>query len=261
MNVKDKVALITGGAARVGRAITLGLAGAGAHVAMHYNQSAEAAQETVAQAQALGMEAQAFQADLADPDATRTLATQVQARFGGVDILVHAASPFVRASLAETTLETFRLELGVLAGSFLLLAQALAPGMVARGAGAIVAILDRGVFDPWPAYLAHGVGKSALWALARSLAVELAPHVRVNGVVPGPVDPPPGLAQAARDRLAAGTLLGRWGSPQDVVDAVLYLIRADYVTGEVLFVDGGERWGHHSSKLEPQRRQGREEEE
>jgi pteridine reductase len=242
MELTNKIALITGGAARVGRAITLGLAEAGAHVAVHYNRSAEAAQETVAQAQALGVEAHAFQADLADAQATRTLAAEVQARFGRVDVLVHAASPFVRAALAETTLETWRLEMGVLAESFLLLAQALAPGMIARGAGAIVAILDRGVFDPWPAYLAHGAGKSALWALARSLAVELAPHVRVNGVVPGPVDPPSGLAQAVRDRLAAGTLLGRWGSPQDVADAVLYLIRADYVTGEVLFVDGGERW-------------------
>jgi pteridine reductase len=249
-SISDKTALITGGVARVGRAITLGLAQAGARVAVHYNRSADVARETVAQAQALGVEAQAFQADLADPDATRALAAEVQARFGdrdhgrGVDILVHAASPFVRASLAETTPETWQLEMGVIAESFLLLAQALAPGMVERGEGAIVAILDRGVFDPWPAYLAHGAAKSALWALARSLAVELAPQVRVNGVVPGPVLPPPGMPQAAKDRVAAGTLLGRWGSPQDVVDAVLYLIRADYVTGETLVVDGGDRWGH-----------------
>ncbi|MBN1813324.1 MAG: SDR family NAD(P)-dependent oxidoreductase, partial [Anaerolineae bacterium] len=213
MNPNDKTALITGGAARVGRAIALGLAEADARVAVHYNHSAEAAQETVAQAQALGVEAQAFQADLADPDATRALAAEVQARFGdrdhgrGVDILVHAASPFVRASLAETTLETWRLEMAVIAESFLLLAQALTPGMVARGAGTIVAILDRGVFDPWPAYLAHGAAKSALWALARSLAVGLAPQVRVNGVVPGPMLPPPGLPQAVKDRLAAETLL------------------------------------------------------
>ncbi len=242
MNPKDKTALITGGAARVGQAITLGLAEAGTHVAVHYNRSADAAQETVARAQALGVEAQAFQADLADPDAARALAAQVQARFGGVDILVHTASPFVRASLAETTLETWRLEMGVIAESFLLLAQALAPGMVERGAGAIVAILDRGVFDPWPEYLAHGTAKATLWALARSLAVELAPQVRVNGIVPGPVLPPPELAESVKGHLAAETLLGRWGEPQDVVDAVLYLVRADYVTGEVLVVDGGDRW-------------------
>jgi pteridine reductase len=248
VELNDKTALITGGAARVGRAITLGLAQAGANAAVHYNHSVDAAQEAVAWAQALGVEAQAFQADLADPDAARALAAEVQARFGdrdhgrGVDILVHAASPFVRASLTETTPETWRLEMSVIAESFLLLAQELAPGMVARGAGAIVAILDRGVFDPWPEYLAHGAAKSALWALTRSLAVELAPQARVNGVVPGPVLPPPGLPQPIKEQLAAGTLLGHWGEPQDVVDAVLYLVRADYVTGEVLVVDGGDRW-------------------
>lgn len=243
-SISEKTALITGSAARVGRAITLTLAQAGANVAVHYNTSGNAAQETVSQAQAMDVEAQAFQADLADPAATRALAAAVQARFGGVDVLVHAASPFVRALLVETTLETWRQVMGVLAESFLLLAQALTPGMIARREGVIVAILDRGVFDPWPRYLAHGAGKSTLWALARSLAVELAPQVRVNGVVPGPVLPPPGLPRAVKDRLAAGTLLGRWGSPQDVAEAVLYLVRADYVTGEVLFVDGGERWAH-----------------
>jgi NAD(P)-dependent dehydrogenase (short-subunit alcohol dehydrogenase family) len=248
MELKHKTALVTGGAARVGGAITRGLAEAGAHVAVHYNRSADAAQETVAQAQASGVEAQAFQANLADPAAVRALAAEVQAHFGdrdhgrGVDILVHAASPFVRASLAGTTLETWRLEMGVIAESFLLLAQELAPGMVERGEGAVVAILDRGVFDPWPEYLAHGAAKATLWTLARSLAVELAPQVRVNGIVPGPMLPPPGMSQAAKDRVAAGTLLGRWGSPQDVVDAVLYMVCADYVTGEVLFVDGGDRW-------------------
>jgi pteridine reductase len=242
MELNHTIALITGGAARVGGAITRGLMEAGANVAVHYNSSADEAQGLVAQARALGVEARAFQANLADPAAARALAAAVQALFGGVDIFVHAASPFVRASLAETTLEAWRLEMGVLAESFLLLAQALAPGMVERGAGAIVAILDRGVFDPWPEYLAHGAAKATLWALARSLAVELAPQVRVNGIVPGPVLPPPGLAESTKGHLAADTLLGRWGKPQDVVDAVLYLVRADYVTGEVLVVDGGDRW-------------------
>ena len=240
--INGKTVLITGGAARVGRAITLGLAEAGADVAIHYHHSTEAARETAAQTRVLGVKARAFQADLTDPQATRSLADAVRDHFGDIDILIHAASPFIRARLNETTLETWRLEMGVLAESFLLLAQKLAPGMIARGDGSIIAILDRGVFDPWPTYLAHSAGKSALWALARSLAVELAPHVRVNGIVPGPVLPPPHLSSTMRERLAAGTLLKRWGNPQDVVEAVLYLIHTDYVTGETLFVDGGERW-------------------
>jgi len=244
MDVSGKVALVTGGAVRVGRAVALGLATAGAHLVVHYHRSADAAQETVAEARRLGVEAVAVQADLADPEAARALARAAEARFGRVDIIVHGASPFVRAPLSGTTPEVWRHVLGVLVDGFFVLARELTPGMVARGEGGIVVILDRGTFDPWPDFLAHSVGKSALWALARNLAVELAPHVRVNGVVPGPVLPPPDYPEEDRARIAQGTLLGRWGDPQDVVEAVLFLLRSDYITGEVLFVDGGERWAH-----------------
>ena len=88
-----------------------------------------------------------------------------------------------------------------------------------------------------------------LSALVRSLTVELAPQVRVNAVVPGPVLPPPGYTQEQRALGTKGTLLGRWGSPQDVADAILFLVRADYVTGEALFVDGGERWAHRLAEI------------
>lgn len=242
MEIKGKVALVTGGAVRVGQALSLGLAGAGAHVVVHYNRSSGPAEETAAQARQLGVEALPVPADLSDPQTAVDLARAALDHFGRVDILVHAASPFVATSLAELRLEVWRKLMGVVAESFALLAQQLAPGMVQRGEGAIVAILDRGVFDPWPEYLAHSAAKSALWAVARSLAVGLAPQVRVNGVVPGPVLPPPGLSEARYQKSADSTLLGRWGSPQDVLDAVLFLIRSDYVTGEALFVDGGERW-------------------
>jgi len=242
MDTRGKVALVTGGAARVGRAIALGLAGAGAHLLIHYHSSADAASEVATEARRMGVEAFTVQADLSEPETARQVIAAAQDRFGGIDVLVHAASPFVRGSLFDTTLAAWRKVMGVLTESFFLLAQGLAPGMVERGEGAVVVILDRGVFEPWPALLAHSVGKSALWALARNLAVELAPAVRVNGVVPGPVLPPPGYTLEQRERIAQGTLLGRWGSPQDVVDAVLYLLRSDYVTGETLFVDGGERW-------------------
>ncbi len=244
MDLFGKVALVTGGAVRVGRAIALGLASAGAHLVVHYHRSADAARETVAGARQRGVEAVALPADLADPEEALSLARQALAHFGRVDVIVHGASPFVRASLSGTTPELWRQVLGVLVDGFFILARELTPGMVARGEGGIVVVLDRGTFDPWPDFLAHSVGKSALWALARNLAVELAPHVRVNGVVPGPVLPPPDYPEEDRARIAQGTLLGRWGDPQDVVEAVLFLLRADYITGEVLFVDGGERWAH-----------------
>jgi 3-oxoacyl-[acyl-carrier protein] reductase/pteridine reductase len=118
--------------------------------------------------------------------------------------------------------------------------------MKERGQGVMVTILDMGAFQPWPRFLAHGVAKSALWALTRSLAVELAPEVRVNSVVPGRVLPPPDHSEEDVARGAERTLLGRWGDPQDVVDAVLFLVRSDYVTAEALFVDGGSRWAHRA---------------
>lgn len=243
MDPKGKVALVTGGGHRLGRAISLGLAGAGAHVVVHYNRSAGPAEETVSEARRLGVEALPAQADLTDPESALTIVEAARGRFGRVDILVHGASPFVRASLSDLTLKAWRQLMGVVVDSFFLLAQSLAPGMVQRGEGAILTVLDRGAFEPWPDYLAHGVGKSALWALTRSLAEELAPEVRVNSIVPGPVLPPPRYTQGQIDWVSKGTLLGRWGRPQDVVDAVLFLVRSDYVTGEALFVDGGERWG------------------
>lgn len=242
MDPQGKVALVTGGGVRVGRAISLGLAEAGSHVVVHYNRSAGPAEETAAGARRFGVEALTVQADLADPTSALAVIQASRERFGQVDVLVHAASPFDRASLAGVTLESWRLLMGVVVESFLLLVQGLAPDMVQRGAGAIIAILDRGAFEPWPAHLAHGVAKSALWALVRSLAVELAPQVRVNALVPGPVLPPPDYTPDQIAMAAGRTLMGRWGTPQDVVDAVLFLVRADYVTGEPLFVDGGEQW-------------------
>ncbi|HOU14439.1 MAG TPA: SDR family oxidoreductase [Anaerolineae bacterium] len=242
MNLQGKTALVTGGAVRVGRAMTLALARGGANVVIHYNSSAGPAEEAVAEAHALGVEALPVAANLADPDAVGALIGAVEAAFGGVDILVNSASPFVRKALHETTLDDWHFVLGALLDGAFLLSQAFAPGMIARGDGVIVNILDQSAFAPSPAYLAHSVGKHGLLGLTRNLAVALAPAVRVNAIAPGPVLPPPDYTPEQNVRIAARTLLQRWGSPDDVVKALLYLIDADYVTGDVLFVDGGERW-------------------
>jgi NAD(P)-dependent dehydrogenase (short-subunit alcohol dehydrogenase family) len=239
-----KVALITGGASRVGGAITLGLARAGANVAIHYNSSSGPAEQVAGEARMLGVQAVTVQAGLGDQEGAQALGEAVETHFGSVDILVHAASPFIMTPLHTLTLPTWRLVMGVVLESFLWLAQRLAPGMKERGQGAMISILDIGAFQPWPPFLAHGVSKSALWALTRSLAAGLAPEVRVNSVVPGPVLPPPDYTEEKIAQGAKNTLLGRWGDPQDVVEAVLFLVRSDFITGEALVVDGGERWAH-----------------
>ena len=244
MDLGGRTALVTGGAARLGGAITRGFAQAGADVVIHYNSSAGPAETLAEEARQLGVEALPVQANLSDPTTASGVIDAALDRFGGVDVLVHAASPFEPLSLSQVTLEDWRTIQGVLVESFLLLVQGLAPGMVERGEGAVVSILDRGAFEPWPTFLPHGVGKSALWALTRSLAVELAPQVRINSVIPGPVLPPPGYTEEKKQRMARTTLMERWGDPQDIVDAVLFLVQGDFITGEALFVDGGERWAH-----------------
>jgi pteridine reductase len=242
MNPQGKTALVTGGAVRVGRALTLALARCGANVVVHYNNSAGPAEETAAEARALGVAALTVQADIGDPQGIESMVRVIEAKFGGVDILVNSASPFIRKGLHETTLADWHFVLGALLDGPFLLSQAFAPGMTARGAGLIVNILDQAAFGPFPSYLAHSVGKHGLLGLTRNLAVALAPSVRVNAIAPGPVLPPPGYTVEQNDRIAEKTLLQRWGSPDDVVKALLYLIDAEYVTGDVLFVDGGERW-------------------
>ncbi len=242
MDVKGKTALITGGAVRVGKALTLGLARLGANVMINYHRSKGPSAQCVREVRALGVEALAFQADIGDPDAVHALIEVAQTHFGGVDVLVNSASPYVRANLHETTWEQWHFVLGALLDGPFLLSQAFAPGMCERGAGLIVNILDLGAFEPAPRHLAHSVGKHGLLGLTRNLAAELAPTVRVNAIVPGPVLPAPDSTPDQNARTAQRTLLQRWGTPDDVVKALCYLVDADYVTGEVLFVDGGERW-------------------
>ena len=116
--------------------------------------------------------------------------------------------------------------------------------MLKAGQGEIINIIDLAAFQPWPNFIAHSVGKSALLALSRQLALELAPNVKVNAIAPGPVLPPPDYSQARIDQTAQRTLLNRWGTVEDIAKTALFFIQSDYITGEVLAVDGGERFGH-----------------
>lgn len=244
MNPKGKTALITGGAHRVGKAITLALALAGANVVINYNTSAQAADATAAEAQALGVAALAVQADVADHRQVEQMVAAAQETFGTIHILINSASLWRKTPFPMTNLDDWHQVTGILINGSFYCANAVAPLMLAQGEGVIVNIVDLSAFEPWPHFMAHSVGKSALLALSRQLALELAPDVRVNAVAPGPVLPPPDFDEVKAARTAGKTLLNRWGTAEDVAEAVLYFIRADYVTGEVLAVDGGERLGH-----------------
>lgn len=243
MKLEGKTALVTGGAHRVGRAITLALAQAGANLVINYHASDQAAQGTAEDVRAFGVKALAVQADVSDLAQVQAMVAAAQQQFGMVDVLINAASRWEKTPFPTQDVSGWQRVTRILLDGSFYCANLLAPAMIERGEGTIVNIVDLAAFTPWASFTAHVVGKAGLLALTRQLALELAPTVRVNAVAPGPVLPPPGSMPNQIKAIAGRTLLERWGTADDVTQAVLFLIAADYITGEVIVVDGGERWG------------------
>lgn len=243
MNPRGKTAIITGGARRVGKAITLGLAGVGVNVIVNYNASAESAQDTVEEARSLGVGAISVQANIASCAQVQSMVDATMERFGTVDILVNSASSFKKTGFPTNNPEDWRTITDILIHGAFHCANTVAPFMLKQGAGVMVNIVDMLAMYPRPGYMAHSVGKAALLALTRQLAVDLAPQVRVNAVCPGPVLPPEHYSDQANARIAKRTLMQQWGTPNDVSRAVIFLVESDYITAETIFVDGGERFG------------------
>jgi NAD(P)-dependent dehydrogenase (short-subunit alcohol dehydrogenase family) len=244
MDIPGKTALITGGAHRVGRAITLGLAQNGANVVVNYHSSADAALETEAQAEAFGVGAMAIQCDVSNPEQVENMVSTAATRFGGVEILINSASWFQKTPFPMDDFSDWYRVLDILIHGSMYCANNVAPLMKVQGEGAIINIVDSSAWRPARGFAAHSVGKAGLLAFTRQLALELAPEVRVNAVSPGPVLSPPDYTEEQNMRIAKRTLLKRWGTPKDVVDAVLFLIQAHYITGEFITVDGGEQHGY-----------------
>lgn len=244
MDLEGKTALITGGARRVGRGITLAFARAGANVAINYNRSADDAEATAAEAEALGVRAVPVQASVSDYDAVGSMVDTVASAFGTIDVLVNNASSFSPDPLPTEDLTVWHQAIDTLVHGPFYCANRVAPVMLAGGGGAIIGIGDLSAFEPWPGFAGHAVGKGAVLSLTRQLALELAPTIRANAVVPGPALRPADYDDETYQRVADETLVGRWGTPEEMADAVVFLARADYITGEVLTVDGGQRLGH-----------------
>ena len=242
MNIKGKTALVTGGAVRIGKAITLGLAKAGANVVINYHSNAEEAAKTAQEAEAFGVSAMIVQADIAELEQDQRMFEQIHAEMGLVDILVNSASPFHTTPVPTDDFTNWHLVTGVLVNGSFYVSNLAAKDMLAQKEGAIVNIVDLTIWEAWPNFTAHTVGKSALYALTRQLALELKPYVRVNAVCPGPVLAPPDYSVEKRARTAAKTLLDRWGTPEDVSQAVNFLVEANYVNADIIRVDGGQRY-------------------
>jgi NAD(P)-dependent dehydrogenase (short-subunit alcohol dehydrogenase family) len=240
MTLRGRWALVTGAARRVGRVVAHELASRGANVIVHYHTSAAEASTAVASLRALGVEADALAADLADATAVRRLAADAEARSGGIAVLVNSASNYLRTPFDAITEADWDASLDVNLKAPFVLAWTLGRAMRARGDGVIVNVADWAGERPYRDYLPYCVSKAGLIALTKSLAMELAPAVRVNAVAPGPVLLPEHFGEAETAAVRRATPLARIGAPEDVARAIRFLAEeADFSTGSVLHVDGG----------------------
>lgn len=238
---------MTGAAKRLGRAVALRLAGEGADVAVHYKTSQPEAQDAVREIEKLGRRAVTIGANLREVSEIKRLFDEAGKQFGRLDILVNSAANFLPASTVSTTEEIWDAALDTNLRAPFFCAQAAAPWL-RRTQGAIVNFADAGGLVGWPGYIPHSVSKAGVIALTKVLAKALAPEVRVNAIAPGTItmegDPPEWKADFIR--LAP---LGRTGSPSDITDAVLYLVRAGFMTGHVLVLDGGRSLGSSAAEF------------
>ena len=241
MNLKGKVVLVTGSARRVGRVIALAFAAKGARIAAHYNTSAAEARKLVAGVKSLsGADAEVFRANLLDADAPRDLAVELARRFGGIDILINSASLYERTPFASATPDDWDRHMAVNARAPYYLAQACAPWLKRTGEGAVINIADWAGHRPYADFGPYCASKAALLCANKLLAKSLAPEIRVNAVLPGPVLAPDAMGEAEKRKIADAVPLKRLGTPEAVARACLYLAEsADYSTGAELTVDGG----------------------
>jgi len=241
------VALVTGGAIRVGAAIVRELAARGYRLAIHANTSLNHAQELANELTDAGHIAAAFGADLRDEDATRAMIDRARRHFGRLDALVNSAAAWSPTPLATVMADDVRRFFEVNTLSTFICCQHAGQIMIEQPqGGAIVNIGDWAIERPYRDFSAYFTSKGAIPTLTRTFAIELAPKVRVNAVLPGPVLLPESVSEADRRRAIAGTLLGRAGRPENIAHAVAALLENDFITGVCLPVDGGRTLGDTS---------------
>jgi pteridine reductase len=207
-------------------------------VVVHYNASRDGADETARIIAADGGEASVEAADLVRAGAPEALVDRVIEQHGSLDVLVNSAAVMLRTPIGAVRLEDWDMMFALNVRAPFFLTQHAAPAL-RRARGSVVNIADLAAFESWPAYVPHGMTKAAIVQMTRALAKALSPEVRVNAVAPGVVLLPEGWSESDAEHLRSTTPLARLGSPEDVAQAVIFLLEADYVTGEVIRVDGG----------------------
>ena len=239
-NEARPVALVTGAAKRIGRAIALELARAGWDVGLHCNRSRADADALAQELSGLGARAAVLPADLADPDQSAGLIPECIAALGALECLINNASIFERDGVRDFTAESWQAHQDINLRAPVLLAQAFDNALPADQNGNIINIIDQRVLRLTPDFFSYTLSKSALWIATRTMAQALAPNVRVNAIAPGPVLP--NHYQTADDfaRECESTLLRRGARPEEIAEAVMFILRSPAMTGQMIALDGGE---------------------
>jgi len=232
-----RVALVTGAAKRLGRAVALRLAEEGADVVIHHRSSGAEAASAVAEVEKTGRRGLAVAADLGNLADIKRLFDETEKQFGRLDILVNNAANFLHAEFGSTTEQTWDAALDTNLKAPFFCAQAATP-MLKKNQGVIINFADVGGILGWTGYIPHCVSKAGVIMLTRCLAKELAPEVRVNAIAPGTITMPGDPPEWEADFIKRAPLR-RSGSPSDIADAVLFLVHAKFITGQVLVLDGG----------------------
>jgi len=234
--LEGQVAVVTGAAKRIGRSVALRLAAEGANVAVNYASSKAEAECVVREIEAGGQRAAAIRADVSRRAEVENLFAGVMAKFGRVDILVNNAGKFFAAKFEELTDEQWDGIQATNLKSQFLCAQTVAPIMKKQGRGRIINISSLGGMLAWPAFTHYCVSKAGVIMLTRCLARALAPEILVNSVAPGTIQFP---GEARDEDYIQRVPLHRTGTGEDIADAVVFFAKTDFVTGQVLAVDGG----------------------
>jgi pteridine reductase len=232
-----QTALVTGAGRRVGRAIAVALGGRGMRVAVHYHGAEAGARETVRAIESAGGEGFTVRADLREAGAPAQLVTEAVERLGSLNVLVNSAAVMIRTPFEDVSEDVWDEIFALNLRAPFFCAQAAASRM--QDGGVIINIADLAAFEAWTGYIPHGASKAGVVHITRALAKRLAPRLRVNAIAPGAVLLPDAWTAADAERLIGTTPLRRLGSPDDVTQAILYLIDAEYVTGQIIIVDGG----------------------
>ena len=246
-SLAGKAALVTGAAKRLGRAVALRLAEEGADVVIHYRSSQPEAQDAIKEIEKRGRRAVAIAANLGEVAEIKRLFDEAGKHFGRLDILVNSAANFLPGSMISTTEEIWDAALDANLRAPFFCAQAAAPWL-RRSRGVIINFADAGGLLGWPGYIPHSVSKAGIVMLTKVLAKALAPDVRVNAIAPGTITMQGAPPEWERDFVKLAPLR-RTGKPSDTADAVLYLIRAEFMTGHVLVLDGGRSLGSAASEF------------